>query len=72
VLEADPDPAFVSARGLSRVGYAAAADRKRDLVARYPTQAAALYPAGVPEVPDDLWWGPGTGPDVAALRRVTG
>jgi LmbE family N-acetylglucosaminyl deacetylase len=72
VLEADPDPAFVAARGLSRVGYAAAADRKRDLVREYVTQAAALYPAGVPEVPDDLWWGPGTGADVAALRRVTG
>ncbi|MBL8929571.1 MAG: PIG-L family deacetylase [Kineosporiaceae bacterium] len=70
VLTSPPDPEFLTSRSLTRTEYSGGAVRKRDLVLHYRTQAAALYPEGVPLTGDELWWGPEIdGP--ATLVRLT-
>ncbi|MEZ0490920.1 PIG-L family deacetylase [Kineococcus sp. TBRC 1896] len=54
-LRAAPDAAFLRRHHLVRVVVPAGAFPKRDLVERYGTQARALFPQGVPDLPDELY-----------------
>jgi LmbE family N-acetylglucosaminyl deacetylase len=64
-----PDAGFVERHQLNPMPHPAGATAKVDLVARYATQAAAVYPDGIPTVPDEYWWPHGTDPD-HLLQRI--
>lgn len=68
-LHQAPDDGFVRRHALVRADFAEASAEKADLVRCYRTQVDALYPAGVPQVADELWWPPSASPAqvVAAL-----
>lgn len=56
-LQAEPDAAFTRRHALRQVPLGGTGLAKQELVRRYATQAAALFPAGVPQV-DDVYYAP--------------
>jgi LmbE family N-acetylglucosaminyl deacetylase len=68
------DERFVRRHALVRVDFAEASAQKVNLIRRYRTQADALYPTGVPESADELWWPPSVSPPevLAVLTRQLG
>jgi LmbE family N-acetylglucosaminyl deacetylase len=56
-LQAAPDPAFTARHALRQVPLGGSGRAKQELVRQYATQAAALFPGGVPQV-DDVYYAP--------------
>lgn len=56
-LQASPDPGFTARHALRQVPLGGSGRAKQELVRQYATQAAALFPGGVPRV-DDVYYAP--------------